>query len=59
MGDIAKAFVQIVPSADGISNGIKDALDGELGKSGKSSGNSFCPASGKRSQKASEWLPRP
>ena len=39
--DIAKAYVQIIPSAEGISGKITDALGGEAESAGKSSGQKF------------------
>lgn len=45
--DIAKAYVQIIPSADGISGKLSDIMDGEAGKAGKSAGGKFSGALGK------------
>ena len=39
--DIAKAYVQIIPSAEGISGNIANVLDGEASKAGASSGKTF------------------
>lgn len=39
--DIGKAYVQIVPSAQGISGSITNVLSGEADKAGKSAGNTF------------------
>lgn len=36
---IAKAYVQIMPSTEGISNGIQNALDGALGSSNTAAGS--------------------
>ena len=41
MAEIAKAYVQIIPSAQGISGGIEKALGGEAEKAGVSSGKKF------------------
>lgn len=41
MSDIAKAYVQIVPSARGIKGSISKLLGGEAESAGKSSGTSF------------------
>ncbi len=41
MATLGKAYVQIVPSADGISGSITNLLGGESEKAGKVSGNSF------------------
>lgn len=41
MPDLAKAYVQIIPSADGISGGIEKALGGEAKSAGESAGSSF------------------
>ena len=40
MGDIAKAYVQVIPSAEGISNNLRQ----QFGDSGQQSGNSFASA---------------
>lgn len=45
--DIAKAYVQIIPSADGISGKLSDIMDGEADKAGKSAGGKFSGALGK------------
>lgn len=39
--ELAKAYVQIIPSADGIKGGITKALGGEAAEAGESSGQSF------------------
>lgn len=39
--ELAKAYVQIVPSAEGISNGIKDALGVEMESAGNNAGKTF------------------
>lgn len=39
--EIAKAYVQIIPSARGISSGIEEALDGEMRTSSKKSASTF------------------
>ena len=44
--DIAKAYVQIIPSADGISGKLSDIMDGEADKAGKSAGSKFSGALG-------------
>jgi len=41
MPDLGKAFVQIVPSAEGISGSISDVLKGEAGSAGQESGGIF------------------
>ena len=41
MATLGKAYVQIVPSAEGISGSITNLLGGESEKAGKASGNSF------------------
>lgn len=41
MTQIAKAYVQLVPSAEGIGNKITSALGGEVGSSGEKAGKSF------------------
>lgn len=41
MATLGKAYVQIVPSADGISGSITNLLGGETAKAGKEAGNSF------------------
>jgi hypothetical protein len=41
MPDLGKAFVQIVPSAEGISGSISDVLKGEAGSAGQESGGLF------------------
>lgn len=40
-GTIAKAYVQILPSAKGIGASLEEAMNGEVSKAGKSVGNSF------------------
>lgn len=44
--DIAKAYVQIIPSAEGIGNGIESVLGGEAQKAGISSGKKFSSSFG-------------
>ena len=44
--ELAKAYVQIIPSAQGISGGIADAMNGEALKAGQSSGKTFSSAFG-------------
>ena len=44
--DIAKAYVQIIPSAEGISGGIEKVLGGEATKAGASSGKKFSSSFG-------------
>ena len=39
--EVGKAYVQIIPSAEGISGSISNVLNGEAGKAGKSSGKSL------------------
>lgn len=39
--ELAKAYVQIVPSAEGISGSISNVLDGEANSAGKSAGESI------------------
>lgn len=41
MADLAKAYVQIIPSARGMSTGLKDIIDGEMPSGGKSAGGVF------------------
>ena len=41
MPDLGKAFVQIVPSAEGISGSITDVLRGEADNAGSESGSIF------------------
>ena len=38
MADIAKAYVQIIPSAEGIKGGITQVLSGEAVRAGHSAG---------------------
>lgn len=45
--EIAQAYVQIIPSTEGISNKIQQALGGEGDKAGKSFGSSFASSAGK------------
>lgn len=40
-GQIAEAYVQIIPTTDGIASGISESLGGEGAKGGKSFGKSF------------------
>ena len=44
--DIAKAYVQIIPSAEGISGNIEKVLSGEADKAGSSSGKKFSSSFG-------------
>lgn len=44
--DIAKAYVQIIPSAEGISGNIASILDKDAAKAGSSSGKSFSSSFG-------------
>ena len=39
--ELAKAYVQIVPSAKGIKGSISEALGGEADSAGKSAGNTL------------------
>lgn len=39
--ELAKAYVQIIPSADGITGGIEKAISGEVNEAGEKSGRSF------------------
>ena len=43
MGDIGKAYVQIIPKAEGISNKIETLLGGGSEAAGQSAGGSFIP----------------
>ena len=45
--DIAKAYVQIIPSADGIKGQLEEVMGGEAEKAGKSSGGKLGKALGK------------
>lgn len=45
--DIARAYVQIIPSADGIQGKLTEVMGGEAEKAGKSSGSKFGKALGK------------
>ena len=45
--DIAKAYVQIIPSAEGIKGKLTDMLGGEADKAGGDAGNRFSGAFGK------------
>lgn len=45
--DIAKAYVQIIPSAEGIKGKLEDALGSEAGEAGESAGNKFSATFGK------------
>lgn len=45
--DIAKAYVQIIPSADGIQGKLTEVMGGEAEKAGKSSGSKLGKALGK------------
>lgn len=44
--DIAKAYVQIIPSADGIQGKLTEVMGGEAEKAGKASGGKFGKAMG-------------
>ena len=44
--DIAKAYVQIIPSADGIKGKLQSIMDGEAGSAGKSAGGKFASVFG-------------
>lgn len=44
--ELAKAYVQIIPSAQGISSGISDILNNDAQKAGASSGKTFSSAFG-------------
>lgn len=44
--ELAKAYVQIVPSAQGISGSISQAIDGEAASAGKSAGTSMATSLG-------------
>lgn len=46
MSDLGKAYVQIVPSADGISGNISRILDGEATSAGKSAGSKIATGIG-------------
>lgn len=41
MSDIAKAYVQIVPTAEGIKGQLNNMLSGEAGEAGKNAGSKF------------------
>lgn len=41
MGDLAKAYVQIIPSARGMSSGLKNIINGEMPSGGQSAGGIF------------------
>ena len=41
MADIAKAYVQIIPSAEGIKGSLTDMMSGEATSAGKAAGGSF------------------
>ena len=45
--DIAKAYVQIIPSAEGIKGKLADAMGGEADSAGKSAGSKFAATFGK------------
>ena len=45
--DIAKAYVQLIPSADGMTGKISTIMDGEADKAGKSAGGKFGKSLGK------------
>lgn len=47
MADLGKAYVQIIPSAEGIEGKIQDVLDPEAKKAGESSGKNIAGALGK------------
>ena len=46
MPELAKAYVQIIPSAEGIKGKIKEAMGGEAEDSGKEGGSKFASAFG-------------
>ena len=46
MPELAKAYVQIIPSAEGIKGKLKEAMGGEAEASGKESGSKFSSAFG-------------
>ena len=46
MADLGKAYVQIVPKADGISGNITKVLDGEATSAGKSAGTKIASGIG-------------
>lgn len=50
--ELAKAYVQIIPSAEGIQGNIQQALSGEADRAGKSSGNVLMTALGGAAKKA-------
>ena len=45
--DIAKAYVQIIPSADGISGQLSELMGGEAEKAGKKTGSKLASGIGK------------
>ena len=47
MADIAKAYVQIIPSAEGIQGNLTSMLSGEAGKAGTKAGTAFSSGMGK------------
>lgn len=44
--DLAKAYVQIIPSAEGVSAGLTEVLGGEMERGGKHGGASFLKGAG-------------
>ena len=53
MSTVAQAYVQIVPSADGITGNIEKAMGGEVEKAGKAAGKNFTSSFSKSLDKAS------
>lgn len=54
--DIAKAYVQIIPSSEGIQGKLTEVMNGEAGKAGKSAGGKLGSALGKGFAKAAAGL---
>jgi hypothetical protein len=50
--ELAKAYVQIIPSAEGIQGQIADALSGEADSAGKSGGKKYASGFGAMTKKA-------
>ena len=50
--ELAKAYVQIIPSAEGIQGKISEAMNGEATRAGQSSGTSLMGALGSAAKKA-------
>ena len=46
MPELAKAYVQIIPSAEGIKGNLTKIMDGEADSAGKSAGSKFGSAFG-------------